>query len=97
MNDKEQLYLFLRALTRFNPQNGLLDSLFTRILLGCRYYTGGWQWFAFVSPFSPPIFPNSGVNLWWFAVVCGSLQWFVMVCGGLSYSHTLSFHRGAVM
>ena len=47
-----------------------------------------------------PIVPNSGGDLWWFAVmygglwwfavVCGSLRWFAMVCGGLSFSHTPS-------
>ena len=73
--DKEQLSIFLLALARFNPQNGQLDSFFTRILM-----TSGLQWFAYFLPFSPPIAPNSGVNLWWFAVVCGSLQWFAVVC-----------------
>ena len=44
------------------------------------------------------IVPNSGGDLWWFAVVCGGLRWFVVVCGGLwwfavdcgglSFSHT---------
>ena len=60
---------------------------------------GGLRWFACFSSFSPPIVPNSGGGLWWFAVVCGGLRWFavvcgglrwcVIVCGGLSYSHTL--------
>ena len=46
------------------------------------------------------IIPNSGGDLWWFAVICGGLwsfavvcgrlRWFAMVCGGLSYSHTAS-------
>ena len=43
------------------------------------------RWFVY---FSPPIVPNSGVKLWWFALVCGRFQWFVMVCSGLSSSHT---------
>ena len=42
--------------------------------------------------------PNSGGDLWWFAVmcggffppvVCGGLRWFAVICGGLSFSHTL--------
>ena len=44
---------------------------------------GGLWWFACFSPFSPPIFPNSGGGLWWFEVVCGGLWWFAVVCGGL--------------
>ena len=45
-----------------------------------------------------PIVPNSGGDLWWFAVKCGGLWWFAVVCGGLgwfaviclllSFSHT---------
>ena len=43
---------------------------------------------------SLPIVPNSGGDLWWFAVMCGGfggfggLWWFVVVCGDLSFSHT---------
>ena len=51
------------------------------------YGAGGLRWFAC---FSLSIVPNSGGDLWWFAVICGRLTlWsFVVVCGGLSYSHT---------
>ena len=27
-----------------------------------------------------PIVPNSGGDLWWFAVMCGGLWWFAVVC-----------------
>ena len=56
------------------------------------------MWFACISLVSLPIVPNSGGDLWLFAVICGGLWlfavacgrlwWFVMVCGGLSFSHT---------
>ena len=56
---------------------------------------GGLRWFAVVWPFFNGtrsyrriIVPNSGGDLWWFAVVCGGLWWFVVICGGLSFSHT---------
>ena len=26
------------------------------------------------------IVPNSGGDLWWFAVICGGLRWFGVVC-----------------
>ena len=32
-----------------------------------------------------PIVPNSGGDLWWFAVKCGGLWWFAVVCGGLGW------------
>ena len=48
----------------------------------------GLRWFACFPLFSLPIVPNSCVDLWWFAVICGRLWSFAMVCGGLSYSHT---------
>ena len=61
--------------------------------------------FACFPLFSLPIIPNSGGDLWWFAVmcgglwsfavVCGHLRWFAMVCGGLSYSHTVFLHHVA--
>ena len=31
------------------------------------------------------IVPNSGGDLWWFAVMCGGLWWFAVVCGGLRW------------
>ena len=49
---------------------------------------GGLRWFACFPLFSLPIVPNSGGDLWLFAVICGGLGWFAMVCGGLTYSHT---------
>ena len=39
---------------------------------------------------SLPTVPNSGGDLWWFAVMCGGfggLWWFAVICGGLSFSH----------
>ena len=32
-----------------------------------------------------PIIPNSGGDLWWFAVICGGLWSFAVVCGGLRW------------
>ena len=57
--------------------------------------TSGLQWFVVVcgglpasSLVSLPIVPNSGGDLWRFAVMFGGLRWFVVVCGALSFSHT---------
>ena len=52
---------------------------------------GGLRWFACVVSGYTPIVPNSGGDLWWFAVMCGGfggLRWFSVICGGLSFSHT---------
>ena len=38
------------------------------------------RWFACFPLFSLPIVPNSGGDLWWFAVICGRLRWFWVVC-----------------
>ena len=88
MTDKEQLYIPAN-LGQVQPTKLAIRLFFTRILVvvcsGLRWVCGGLRWFAC---FSPPIVPNSGGGLWWFAVVCGGLWWFVIVCGGLSYSHT---------
>ena len=84
MNDKEQLYIPAN-LGQVQPTKLAIRLFFTRILV---VVCGGLRWFACFSSFSPPIVPNSGGGLWWFAVVCGGLRWFVIVCGGLSYSHT---------
>ena len=43
------------------------------------------RWFACFPPFSLPIVPNSGGDLWWFAVICGRLRWFAVVCDGLRW------------
>ena len=40
----------------------------------------GLRWFACFPPFSLPIIPNCGGDLWWFAVICGGLWSFAMVC-----------------
>ncbi len=95
MNDKEQLYIPAN-LGQVQPTKLAIRLFFTRILV---VVCSGLRWFACFSSFSPPIVPNSGGGLWWFAVVCGGLwwvvgvcgglRWFVIVCGGLSYSHTL--------
>ena len=63
----------------------------------------GLRWFACFPLFSLPIIPNSGGDLWWFAVICGGLwsfavvcgrlRWFAMVCGGLSYIVIPGRHR----
>ena len=49
--------------------------------------TSGLQWFVVVcgglpasSLVSLPIVPNSGGDLWRFAVMFGGLRWFVVVC-----------------
>ena len=31
------------------------------------------------------LFPNSGGDLWWFAVMCGGFGFFPVVCGGLRW------------
>ena len=35
--------------------------------------------------FSLPMVPNSGGDLWWFAVICGRLSSFAVVWGGLRW------------
>ena len=47
-----------------------------------------WPFFNGTRSYRRIIVPNSGGDLWWFAVVCGGLRWFVVICGGLSFSHT---------
>ena len=47
-----------------------------------------WPFFNGTRSYRRIIVPNSGGDLWWFAVVCGGLGWFVVICGGLSFSHT---------
>ena len=48
---------------------------------------GGLRWFACFPLFSlpSPIVPNSGGDLWWFAVICGGLWSFAVVCRGLGW------------
>ena len=58
----------------------------------------GLRWFACIVSGCTAYAPNSGGDLWWFAVmcggfgffpvVCGGLLWFAVICGGLSFSHT---------
>ena len=47
-------------------------------------YSGS-QWFVCFPLFSLPIVPNSGGDLWWFAVICGRLWSFAVVCAGLGW------------
>ena len=46
----------------------------------------GLWWFACIVSGYTPIVPNSGGDLWWFAVMCGGfggLWWFAVVFGDL--------------
>ena len=54
----------------------------------------GLWWFAYISLVSLPIVPNSGGDLWSFAMICFHLWSFAVVCGGLSFSHT---HPGSTL
>ena len=64
-----------------------------------------WPFFNGTTSYRRIIVPNSGSDLWWFAVVCGGLRWFVVVCGGLwwfavicgglSFSHTANMNVSA--
>ena len=56
---------------------------FSRILV---VVCGGLRWFACIVSGFTAYRPNSGGDLWWFAVMCGGfggLRWFVVVYGGL--------------
>ena len=79
MNDKEQLYIPAN-LGQVQPTKLAIRLFFTRILV---VVCSGLRWFACFPLFSLPIVPNSGGDLWWFAVICAILWWFVVVCGGL--------------
>ena len=71
---------YIPASLQVQPTKLAIRLFFTRILV---VVCGGLRWFACFSSFSPPIVPNSGGGLLWFAVVCGGLRWFAVVCGGL--------------
>ena len=43
---------------------------------------GLWCFACIVSRFTAYA-PNSGGDLWWFAVMCGGFGFFPVVCGGL--------------
>ena len=61
----------LPALARFNQKNGQL--LFFSSGIQAVVGSGLW-WFACISLVSLPIIPNSGGDLWSFAVICGRLR-----------------------
>ena len=42
-----------------------------------------WPFFNGTRSYRRIIVPNSGGDLWWFAVVCGGVWWFAVVCGDL--------------
>ena len=65
MNDKEQFYYYIpESLDQAQPTKWAIRLFFTCILgVVCSVL----RWFAC---FSPPIVPNSGGDLLWFAVVC---------------------------
>ena len=86
---RESIVLHRQGLATLKEPNYLRLSLILAVVCS------GLRWFACFPLFSLPIIPNSGGDLWWFAmmcgglwsfaVVCGRFRWFAMVCGGLSY------------
>ena len=89
---RESIVLHRQGLSTLKEPNYLRLSLILAVVCS------GLRWFviACFPLFSLPIIPNSGGDLWWFAVICGDLwwlwsfavvcgrlRWFVVVCGGL--------------
>ena len=74
MNDKEQLYIFMRALARLNPENLEIRLIFYS------YSGGGLRLFAVVCLLFTAYRPKFLCEC---VVVCGSLQWFAVVWDGL--------------
>ena len=71
------------------PNYLLLSQVLSVVCSGLRWFKcGSLRWFACFPLFSLPIVPNSGGDLWWFALICGGLWSLAVVCDGLSYSHT---------
>ena len=79
---RERIVLHRQALATLKEPNYLLLSQILAVVCS------GLQWFACFPLFSLPIGPNSGGDLWWFAVICGGLWSFAVVCDGLSYSYS---------
>ena len=71
---RESIVLHRQGLATLKEPNYLLLSQI--LVVDC----GGLGWFACFPLFSLPIVPNSGGDLWWFALICGGLRWFAVVC-----------------
>ena len=76
---RKSIVLHRQGLATLKEPNYLRLSLIAVVCGGLSAF----RWFACFPQFSLPIIPNSGGDLWWFAVICGRLRWFVIVCGGL--------------
>ena len=79
---RESIVLHRQGLSTLKEPNYLRLSLILAVVCSVL------RWFviACFPLFSLPIIPNSGGDLWWFAVICGGcgrLRCFVVVCGGL--------------
>ena len=73
---RESIVLHRQGLATLKEPNYLLLSQILAVVCS------GLRWFAW---FSLPIVPNSGGDLWWFALICGGLWSFAVVCGGLRW------------
>ena len=71
---RESIVLHRQGLATLKEPNCLCLSLILAVVCS------GLRWLACFPLFSLTIIPNSGGDLWWFAVICGSLRWFVVVC-----------------
>ena len=71
---RESIVLHRQGLATLKEPNYLFLSQI--LVVDC----GGLGWFACFPLFSLPIVPNSGGDLWWFALICGGLRWFAVVC-----------------
>ena len=74
---RESIVLHRQGLATLKEPNYLRLSLILAVVCS------GLRWFACFPLFSLPIIPNSGGDLWWFAMICGCLRCFVVVCGVL--------------
>ena len=76
---RESIVLHRQGLATLKEPNYLRLSLILAVVCS------GLRWFACFTLFSLPIIPNSGGDLWWFAVICGRLWSFAVVCGRLRW------------
>ena len=74
---RESIVIHGQGLATLEEPNYLRLSLIPAVVCS------GLRWFACFPLFSLPIIPNSGGDLWWFAMICGGLWSFAVVCDGL--------------